>query len=97
MTYAQAVEILESEDFAQQQRSEILAEAGMSAVAGGWSGYDGMSVASQQMADREAAFFASTEGRVYAARLIEAQAIMADAHPLQPHQVARPSTDDIPF
>lgn len=54
LTYALASEVLEENFQMEMQRGEILAEAGMSAVAGGWSGYDGMAVEAARMAEYEA-------------------------------------------
>lgn len=44
MTVAEARQILEDFDHAEQAWHECRAEAGMGAVSMGWSGYDGMSV-----------------------------------------------------
>lgn len=78
MTYAEAVEILENQEFAIQQRGEILAEMGMGAVSMGFDPYDAMTVARAQMdadVDPEAE-------REWAAKVAEAEAYVA-AFPLR--------------
>lgn len=83
MTRKMAEAILESEDMHQQQRSEILAEAGMGAVSMGFDGYDGMAVASAQMAESEAKFFDSPAGQEHSVRLKLAKQTAADFDSLE--------------
>jgi hypothetical protein len=78
MTYREAIDILEAEDFAIQQEGEILAELGSSAFALYGNAADAMTVAYAELSaqrDREAE-------RAWDARVAEARAFL-DAIPVR--------------
>lgn len=66
---AEAMELLESAQHADESRGEMLAELGSSYYCGGMSAGDATFLASAAMAQAEADFRSSEDGEIYFARL----------------------------